>query len=131
MRVGSSVRWLVGASLVAALGCGSSMTGYGGGSAAPPPAACTAANATATSSIEIAGMEFIPACAKVAAGTTVTFTNNDAIAHTVTSDAGQPETFDSGALAQGSKFTHAFGSAETEAMHCTVHPTMHVTVIAQ
>ena len=131
MRVGSSVRWLVGASLVAALGCGSSMTGYGSGSAAPPPAACSATNATATSSIEIAGMEFIPACAKVAAGTTVTFTNNDAIGHTVTSDAGQPETFDSGLLAQGAKFTHTFGSAETEAMHCTVHPTMHVTVIAQ
>jgi plastocyanin len=131
MRVGSSMRWLVGA-LAAALGCGSSMGGYGGsGSAAPPPVACTAANATATSSIEIAGMEFIPACAKVAAGTAVTFTNNDSIAHTVTSDAGQAETFDSGALAQGAKFTHTFASAETEAIHCSIHSTMHVTVIAQ
>jgi plastocyanin len=131
MRVGSSVRWLVGASLAGALGCGSSMGGYGGGSAAPPPAACTAASATATSSIEMTGMEFNPACVKVAAGTTVTFTNNDPFAHTVTSDAGQPETFDSGLVSPGAKFTHTFASAETEAIHCSIHSNMHVTVIAQ
>jgi plastocyanin len=125
-----SVRWLA-AALVAAAGCGS--TSYGGsGSASPAPAACTAANATTvTRSIEMAGMEFVPSCAKVAAGTTVTFTNNDSIAHTVTSDAAQPETFDSGPLAQGATFTHTFASAETEAIHCTIHPNMHLMVIVQ
>jgi plastocyanin len=116
---------------VASAGCGS--MGYGGnGYSAPAPAACTAANATAvTGPIEIAGMAFVPSCAKVAVGTTVTVTNNDAIAHTVTSDAGQPETFDSGPLAQGAQFQHTFATAETEHIHCSIHPTMHLTVIAQ
>jgi plastocyanin len=119
------------AGVVAGAGCGSS-TGYGSGAGAPAPAACTAANATAvTGAIEIVGMDFIPSCAKVAAGTAVTFTNNDSIAHTVTSDAGQPETFDSGPLAQGAKFQHTFATAETEHIHCTIHPTMRLTVIVQ
>ncbi len=131
MRARSWTRWAVAAALLSAAGCGSGM-GSGSGSAAPAPVACTSANATAvTGAIEIAGMAFVPACAKVAAGTTVTFTNDDSIAHTVTSDAGQPETFDSGALAQGAHFTHAFATAETEQIHCTIHPEMHLTVIVQ
>jgi plastocyanin len=99
---------------------------------APSPVACTAASATAVSrSIELAGMAFVPACAKVAAGTAVTFTNNDSVAHTVTSDTGQSDMFDSGPLAQGAQFNHTFTSAGTELIHCNIHPFMHLTVIVQ
>ena len=104
----------------------------GCGSMAAAAAPCTPAIATAvTSSIEIAGTSFVPACAKVAPGATITFTNNDGVQHTVTSDAGQPETFDSGLLNQGAQFVHTFASAETEHIHCNVHPSMHLTVIVQ
>lgn len=120
-------RWAAVA-VAAGLGCGSS--GYGGSSAAA--AQCTAATATAVSrSIELSGMAFVPACAKVAAGTAVTFTNDDAVAHTVTADAGQAESFDSGALAQGAQFAHTFATAGTVRIHCSIHPEMHLTVIVQ
>ena len=122
MRAGRMAAWTV--AVLAVAGCGSM-----GGSAAAP---CSAAIATpVTGAIEIAGMAFVPACAKVAAGTAITFTNNDGVQHTVTSDAGQPETFDSGLLNQGAQFVHTFATAETERIHCNVHPEMHLTVIVQ
>jgi plastocyanin len=77
-----------------AAGCGGGGGGDGGGS----PAACTAASATATTSVSLSGMAFVPTCVKIAKGATVTFRNADAVNHTVTTDAGQPETFDSGPL---------------------------------
>jgi plastocyanin len=121
------------AAVAAALGCGSD---YGGGGSmgygAPAPAQCTAANATAvTGAIGIAGMAFVPACAKVAAGTSVTFTNGDAIAHTVTTDPGQAESFDSGSLAPGAQFTHTFATAGTVRIHCTIHPNIRLTLFVQ
>ena len=64
-------------------GCGgSSSPTYGG---AP---GCTASTAAATSQVTIQNMSFAPACIKVAAGTVVTFTNNDVTTHTVTADDG-------------------------------------------
>ncbi len=111
---------------VVAAGCG---TGYGG-AAAPPP--CTLAGATAVgSAIALSGMEFVPSCAKVAAGTAVTFTNDDSFAHTVTSDAGQADVFDSGTLAPAGQFAHTFATAGTEHVHCNIHPNMHLTVFVQ
>lgn len=121
-------RWMVacGAAL-AAIGCGSSM--YGNGSSAPP---CTLASATpVTSTIELAGMAFVPSCAKLTSGTAVTFTNDDATPHTVTTDAGQVETFDSGSMAQGAHFAHTFATVGTVMIHCTFHANMHLTVFVQ
>jgi plastocyanin len=131
MRTGSWTAWAA-VLATAVLGCGSSYAGsssYGGAPAAPQ---CTAANAQAvTGAIEIAGMAFSPACAKVPLNTLVTFTNDDTVAHTVTTDAGQPETFDSGAIAPSGHFTHTFGTAGPIAIHCTIHPDMHLTVFVQ
>jgi plastocyanin len=96
------------------------------------PPACTAASATATTSVSLSGMEFVPSCVKVAPGATVTFQNADSVTHTVTTDPGQPETFDSGPLAHAQDFTHTFAStAETVHVHCTIHPTMTATIFVQ
>jgi len=115
---------LAGISLAVATltGCGGSSSSSGG---APN---CTTATATATSQVTIQGMAFSPACIKVTAPATVTFTNNDTITHTVTADDG---TYDSGNLPATLAFQHAFSTPGTSHYHCTIHPGMTGTVIVQ
>jgi plastocyanin len=61
-------------------------------------------------------------------GTTVTWTNDDGVNHTVTSDQGA---FDSGPLATGQTFSQTFNQAGTFTYHCTIHPSMQGTVVVQ
>lgn len=114
---------LVAVSTLAA--CGGSSSTYGG---TPPPPACTATSATATSNVAMVGMAFSPACIKVAAGTTVTFTNSDTVTHTVTAD---DASYLSGNLAPGATFQHAYATAGTYPYHCSIHAGMTGTVIVQ
>ncbi len=120
------------ASVAGFVACGGGGTsGYGGGGTTKP-GACTASNATATTSVSLVQMSFEPPCIKVAPGAMVTFTNDDTTDHTVTTDSGQPETFDSGHIAPGSSYQHTFAStAETVGLHCTIHTFMTATVIVQ
>ena len=70
----------------------------------------------------------------VAKGTTVRWTNNDAIVNTVTSGtsdgtAGTADGFyDSGFLNEGDAFTFSFGTPGTYAYFCIPHPLMRGTV---
>jgi plastocyanin len=77
------------------------------------------------------GMQFSPTCARVPMGTEVVFTNDDTVAHTVTTDAGQAESFDSGTIAPGSTYRHTFATAGTIAIHCSIHSNMHLSVVVQ
>ena len=72
-------------------------------------------------------MAFGPATLTVKTGTTVTWKNNDDIAHTVTSDDGT--TFDSGTLAAGASFSFTANTGGTYAYHCTIHSGMTATLI--
>ena len=76
---------------------------------------------------------FSPATLTIKAGTTVTWKNNTAVGHTVTSDDGK--TFDSGTsnpiTAQGGTFSFTFTTAGTFAYHCEIHPFMKATIIVQ
>ena len=83
---------------------------------------------TQGNTVNIQNEAFSPAMLTVSAGTTVTWTNNDAIVHTVTSDTGL---FDSGQMSQGSHFSHTFSDKGTFQYHCTIHTTMHGTIIVQ
>ena len=78
------------------ISCGKSSSGYnsnpGGGTPPPPPAG---------NSVSIKDMAFSPATLNVTAGTTVTWTNNDAMTHTVTAD---DASFDSGNVAAGATY---------------------------
>ncbi len=96
-----------------------------------PPVPCSATTATATTSVLLAGMQFVPYCATVGVGVPLTFSNVDAVAHTVTADAGQPEPFDSGLLQPGQPFTFTFSKAETVRVHDRLHPEMAGIVIVQ
>ena len=75
------------------------MTGGTGGTGGP-----------GTNEVFIQGMAFNPSTITVSANTTVTWTNKDAIGHTVTSDSGL---FDSGTVAANGSFSYTFATAGT------------------
>ncbi len=76
-----------------------------------------------------------PLTLEVSVGTTVRWTNTDAIAHTVTSGASDGATatpdglFDSGFLNTGDTFTYTFTEAGEYDYYCTPHPWMQGKVI--
>ncbi len=76
-----------------------------------------------------------PSPLSIAVGTNVTWINNDTTGHTVTE--GNPSGnvpangFDSGILAPGKVFTHAFNTTGTVQYYCTLHPTMLGEVITK
>lgn len=74
----------------------------------------------------IQNMSFSPATITVSAGTTVTWTNKDAIAHTVTSD---NNLFNSGNIGSNGTFSYTFSTAGSFSYHCSIHPTMKGTVV--
>ena len=90
------------------------------------PAARAAPAAGAGVRVGIVNFAFSPATVTVNAGQTVAWTNRDAITHTVTFSGG---TIDSGAMAQGSLFSHTFTTPGTYPYICTIHPFMHGTVV--
>jgi plastocyanin len=73
--------------------------------------------------VTIANMSYSPADITVKKGTSVTWTNNDSIAHTVTADSNNA--FDSGNLGPGKTFSFTFNNVGTFAYHCTYHSDMH------
>lgn len=74
-------------------------------------------------SVSITGFLFKPEKVTVPAGTTVTWTNHDDIAHTVTGGApGAPSgAFDSGNKVKDETFSHVFPSAGTFPYFCSNH----------
>ena len=77
--------------------------------------------------VAIKNFAFSPATLKVRAGTTVTWTNQDTDAHTVTST-GPGGPLHSAALATHATYSHTFTKPGTYAYLCTVHPFMTATV---
>lgn len=84
---------------------------------------------TATDSVKISNYAFSPATITVKVGTTVTWTNADAIAHTVTADNPSADAPNSDSITQGSSYSFTFKKAGTYPYHCTPHPYMKGTVI--
>ena len=76
--------------------------------------------------VEIHDHTFDPSQLKVAAGTTVTWTNRDTDAHTVTADNGL---FDSGVIEPGKSYSTWLGRAGTVAYPCEKHPEMKGSVV--
>lgn len=74
----------------------------------------------------IQGMAFNPSTITVTSGTTITWTNKDGVAHTVTSTTGL---FDSGSISSNGTYSHLFNTAGTYPYKCTIHPSMTATVV--
>jgi plastocyanin len=75
--------------------------------------------AAATATIQ--NFAFSPAVIHVLPGGSVTWTNKDATAHTVTDNAGS---FDSGNIAVDATYKMTFAKAGTYTYHCTIHSMM-------
>jgi plastocyanin len=73
----------------------------------------------------IQGMAFNPATISVTAGTTITWTNKDAVAHTVTSTT---NLFNSGNIGTNATFSFTFATAGSYSYYCSIHPSMTASV---
>jgi plastocyanin len=71
---------------------------------------------------------FAPDDLDIEAGTTVTWTNADVVAHTSTSDGNG---WNSGTVAPGGRFSFTFPTAGTFRYHCAIHPGMIGTVVVR
>jgi plastocyanin len=78
-----------------------------------------------TNEVFIQGMAFNPPSITVAAGTTITWTNKDALAHTVTSNS---NAFNSPTMGTGATFSFTFANAGTYSYYCAIHPSMVASV---
>jgi plastocyanin len=74
----------------------------------------------------IQGMAFSSSTITVTSGTTITWTNKDGVAHTVTSTTGL---FDSGSISTNGTYSHLFSTVGTFPYKCTIHPLMTASVI--
>jgi plastocyanin len=119
---------LAGAVLVLAAACGGGAAATnppgGGGSTPAPAAGCTGSGGTP---VAIANSAYNPVTATIAKGGTVTWTNTDGTAHTVTFDAGP----DCGRMNQGATVSRTFADAGSFTYHCTIHSFMKGTVVVQ
>ena len=75
-----------------------------------------------TATVDIKDIQFNPKDITVKAGTTVTWTNSDSIAHTVTKEDGPGADFDSGNVDGGATFEQTFDEPGTVNYVCTIHP---------
>ena len=85
----------------------------------------TAANAT---KVDMRTVAFNPKRIEITTGTTVTWTNNDPLVHTVTADDGS---WDSGPIEPGNSWSHTFTQPGEYAIHCTPHPFMKAVVVVR
>ncbi|UKD59166.1 cupredoxin domain-containing protein [Amycolatopsis sp. FU40] len=92
----------------------------------PPPSTTAAASSTANA-VAIKDFAFAPAATTVKKGTTVTWTNQDQDAHTVTST-GSGGPLRSPTLQTGQSYQYTFGAPGTFEYLCTIHPFMTATV---
>jgi plastocyanin len=80
------------------------------------------------SSVSIANMTFSPGKIIIKKGTTVTWTNNDSIAHTVTAKTDKEHGPNSGTLNPGKNYSFTFNDDGTFDYFCEIHPSMTGTV---
>jgi plastocyanin len=83
--------------------------------------------APANASVSIKNFAFSPSTVTVKVGTKITWTNNDSVAHTVTSDSGT--TLNSTVLSPGQSYSVTLTNTGSINYHCTIHPMMRGVVI--
>ncbi len=78
--------------------------------------------------VTIDNFSFSPATLTVPSGTTVTWTNQDDMVHTVTA---ADRAFSSSGLETGETYSHTFTAPGTYTYFCALHPRMTATVIVK
>lgn len=88
-----------------------------------------------TAQVSIKDFQFSPAALTVKKGTTVTWTNEDSVAHDVANDATDSvsagQLFKSKPLAKGESFSFTFDQAGEYPYHCPIHPAMKARVVVE
>ena len=114
---------------VAALG----VTAVAGLALLPTMAVPASAASADPAPVTIQDFKFTPASVPIPVGTTVRWTNEGRVQHTVTADdknsAGQP-LFDQ-PVDPGSSFSFTFNEATTYTYHCRIHPSMTGTIVVE
>ena len=75
-----------------------------------------------TASVDMKDIQFMPKDITVKAGTTITWTNSDSVAHTVTKEGGPGGDFDSGNVEPGETFELTADVPGKVDYVCTIHP---------
>jgi plastocyanin len=86
-------------------------------------------DAAETVTVDISDFAFQPATVTIQAGDTVTWTNNDSVAHTATSTH-DPASFD-GEMEPGESFSFTFSEPGTFDYICEIHPAMEGTIVVE
>jgi plastocyanin len=96
----------------------------------PAPSGPQAAVSVTTSGGAYGGgnFGFSPSSLSIKAGTTVTWTDMTGAPHTVTSDAGDPASFNGSLSGDGATFGFTFTTPGTYKYHCSIHPYMTATI---
>ena len=121
VRMATSVASLLATAALTMLGCG------GGDDGEPTPPANAAPAAV---EVEIADFLFESDEVVVAAGSKVTWLNDDSASHTATEDS-DPPGFDTGILKTGDEDTVTFEDPGTYEYVCVLHPFMNGTVTVE
>ncbi len=122
-------------SIVATIVLGVLMVACGGtagsGTTAPGTVAPTTTSSApttttpvATAAVDVSGFAFHPVDLTIAAGTTVTWTNDDSVTHTTTSDTGVW----SSSLSAGATAQVVFDTPGVFTYHCAIHSSMTATI---
>ena len=86
-------------------------------------------SAAPSSRVDITAMQFQPAAIRVKAGETVTWVNQEAMPHTITSSSG--DLLASDRLGRGGSYAHTFTDPGTYTYYCSLHPSMIGEVIVE
>ncbi len=117
------IAWLIPLAFILAA-CGAKAAPVGSPTAGVPAPASTTASGEVD--ISISNYAFAPDNLTVAVGTTVKWTNQDDVIHTVEAADGSWGSRD---LNQGDSFSYTFTQAGTFSYRCTQHPLMKGTIV--
>jgi plastocyanin len=87
----------------------------------PAPTQTPEPTTPATVSVAIKSSTFTPDIVEISKGTTVIWTNDDGVRHTVTSIS---DAFDSGNIDPGKTYSYTFNQAGPFEYRCSIHPSM-------
>lgn len=121
------LRTMLIASALAVLAMNAGMLFSGHALAATSQVAANPAPAASPYVVHIKNYVFNPGTITVPVGSTVLWSNDDSVAHTVTLTG--KDAFDSGNLDGGKSYTHTFNKAGTYNYVCSYHQSMKATVI--
>lgn len=118
---------IIAVALVVVLGIGyyimtSSSSGISSYTATTTDNSAAITPAPSSVTVDIKNFAFSPSALSVKVGTKVTWTNNDSVPHTVTSDSG--DLLNSSTLSPGQSFSFTLTVPGSNTYHCAIHPTM-------